>query len=270
MLHPKLLESINTPHIRVFLETAEGHLDDSLVGLGNSSINLAEQANLGMNLPMIMHGSSLLYEVGDEVERDTVANYTENLDKVKLCKLIPSDQQEIYKSSGGRKATPCPPVGPAFGSKGVKIMAFYNDDNARIAGKASYVIPVDITIYNDKSFTFILKALPTSILIEAVHPTSVSQIPHPQVDKRDMSEVYGSAISASSGMHSHSIGHSHRQDQDQYSACGNNVKAIALEVEEEVGSRLKALRLLGWGTIGCLDGNHFPLPSMGAAAAALK
>ncbi|KAK7327791.1 hypothetical protein VNO77_21882 [Canavalia gladiata] len=63
------------------------------------------------------------------------------------------------------KATPAPPVGPALGSKGVNIMAFCKDYNARTADKAGYVIPVEITVFDDKSFTFILKTPPASVLL---------------------------------------------------------------------------------------------------------
>ncbi|CAI9093340.1 OLC1v1028820C1 [Oldenlandia corymbosa var. corymbosa] len=63
------------------------------------------------------------------------------------------------------KATPSPPVGPALGSKGVNIMAFCKDYNARTADKAGYVIPVEITVYDDRSFTFILKTPPASVLL---------------------------------------------------------------------------------------------------------
>ncbi|KAH9311031.1 hypothetical protein KI387_026066, partial [Taxus chinensis] len=63
------------------------------------------------------------------------------------------------------KATPAPPVGPALGSKGVNIMAFCKEYNARTADKAGYVIPVEITIFDDKSFTFILKTPPASVLL---------------------------------------------------------------------------------------------------------
>ncbi|KAG4958184.1 hypothetical protein JHK87_034817 [Glycine soja] len=63
------------------------------------------------------------------------------------------------------KATPAPPVGPALGSKGVNIMAFCKDYNARTADKPGYVIPVEITVYHDKSFTFILKTPPASVLL---------------------------------------------------------------------------------------------------------
>lgn len=62
------------------------------------------------------------------------------------------------------KATPAPPVGPALGSKGVNIMAFCKEYNAKTADKAGYVIPVEITVYDDKSFTFILKTPPASVL----------------------------------------------------------------------------------------------------------
>lgn len=63
------------------------------------------------------------------------------------------------------KATPAPPVGPALGSKGVNIMAFCKEYNAKTADKAGYVIPVEITVYDDKSFTFILKTPPASVLL---------------------------------------------------------------------------------------------------------
>ncbi|GAB2275290.1 60S ribosomal protein L11 [Dionaea muscipula] len=63
------------------------------------------------------------------------------------------------------KATPAPPVGPALGSKGVNIMAFCKDYNARTADKAGFVVPVEITVFDDKSFTFILKTPPASVLL---------------------------------------------------------------------------------------------------------
>ncbi|GLJ25740.1 hypothetical protein SUGI_0492880 [Cryptomeria japonica] len=64
------------------------------------------------------------------------------------------------------KATPAPPVGPALGSKGVNIMAFCKEYNAKTSDKAGYVIPVEITIFDDKSFTFILKTPPASVLLK--------------------------------------------------------------------------------------------------------
>uniref|UniRef100_A0A453J5Z9 Large ribosomal subunit protein uL11c n=1 Tax=Aegilops tauschii subsp. strangulata TaxID=200361 RepID=A0A453J5Z9_AEGTS len=63
------------------------------------------------------------------------------------------------------KATPAPPVGPALGAKGVNIMAFCKDYNAKTADKPGYIIPVEITVFDDKSFTFILKTPPASVLL---------------------------------------------------------------------------------------------------------
>ncbi|CAK9881545.1 unnamed protein product [Sphagnum jensenii] len=63
------------------------------------------------------------------------------------------------------KATPAPPVGPALGSKGVNIMAFCKEYNAKTADKPGYVIPVEITVFDDKSFTFVLKTPPASVLL---------------------------------------------------------------------------------------------------------
>jgi large subunit ribosomal protein L11 len=64
------------------------------------------------------------------------------------------------------KANPAPPVGPALGQHGVNIMAFCKDYNARTANQAGTIIPVEITVYDDRSFTFITKTPPTSDLIK--------------------------------------------------------------------------------------------------------
>jgi len=66
----------------------------------------------------------------------------------------------------GGKATPAPPVGPALGQKGVNIMEFCKTFNARTQDKQGDVIPVVITVYQDKSFTFIMKTSPASVLIK--------------------------------------------------------------------------------------------------------
>ena len=63
------------------------------------------------------------------------------------------------------KATPAPPIGPALGQKGVNIVMFCKDYNAKTADKAGYIIPVEITVYDDKSYTFILKTPPASVLL---------------------------------------------------------------------------------------------------------
>ena len=63
------------------------------------------------------------------------------------------------------KANPSPPVGPALGQHGVNIMAFCKDFNARSAPLGDTIIPVVITVYADRSFTFIMKTPPASVLI---------------------------------------------------------------------------------------------------------
>ncbi len=64
------------------------------------------------------------------------------------------------------KANPAPPVGPALGQHGVNIMAFCKEYNAQTQSQAGMVIPVEITVYEDRSFTFILKTPPASVLIK--------------------------------------------------------------------------------------------------------
>ncbi len=64
------------------------------------------------------------------------------------------------------KANPAPPVGPALGQHGVNIMAFCKDYNARTASQTGQVIPVEITVYEDRSFTFVTKTPPTSDLLK--------------------------------------------------------------------------------------------------------
>lgn len=64
------------------------------------------------------------------------------------------------------KATPAPPVGPALGQHGVNIMGFCKEFNAKTAAQAGYIIPVVITVYQDRSFSFILKTPPAAVLIK--------------------------------------------------------------------------------------------------------
>ena len=64
------------------------------------------------------------------------------------------------------KATPAPPVGPALGQHGVNIVQFTKDFNARTADQPGMIIPVVITVYNDKSFSFVTKTPPAAVLLK--------------------------------------------------------------------------------------------------------
>ena len=66
----------------------------------------------------------------------------------------------------GGKATPAPPIGPALGQAGVNIMQFCKEFNAKTAEQIGTIIPVVITVYEDRSFTFELKTPPASVLLK--------------------------------------------------------------------------------------------------------
>jgi len=77
------------------------------------------------------------------------------------------------------KATPAPPVGPALGQHGVNIMQFVKDYNERTAGQVGLVVPVEITIFEDRSFNFVTKTPPAADLIKkAIGLEKGSAVPH--------------------------------------------------------------------------------------------
>ena len=77
------------------------------------------------------------------------------------------------------KATPAPPVGPALGQHGVNIMGFCKEFNAKTANQAGLIIPVVITVYQDRSFSFILKTPPAAVLLKkACNIKSGSGVPN--------------------------------------------------------------------------------------------
>jgi len=77
------------------------------------------------------------------------------------------------------KATPAPPVGPALGQHGVNIMGFCKEFNAKTSDQVGMIIPVVITVYQDRSFSFILKTPPAAILLKkAVGLESGSGVPN--------------------------------------------------------------------------------------------
>ena len=92
-------------------------------------------------------------------------------------------------------ANPAPPVGPALGAQGVNIMAFCKDFNARTTDQNGMILPVVITVYSDKSFTFILKSPPASVLLKkAANIASGSARPNQdkvgKVSKKQLLEIY--------------------------------------------------------------------------------
>ena len=73
---------------------------------------------------------------------------------------------EIKLQIPAGQANPAPPVGPALGQHGVNIMAFCKEFNAKTKDQPGMILPVVITVYSDKSFTFILKSPPASVLLK--------------------------------------------------------------------------------------------------------
>jgi len=79
----------------------------------------------------------------------------------------------------GGQASPAPPVGPALGQHGVNIMEFVKSFNAQTQGDVGTTIPVEITVFEDRSFTFILKSPPAAVLIkQAIALAKGSAEPH--------------------------------------------------------------------------------------------
>jgi large subunit ribosomal protein L11 len=92
------------------------------------------------------------------------------------------------------KATPAPPVGPALGQHGVNIMGFCKEFNERTAKDAGLIIPVVITVYADRSFTFVTKTPPASVLIKkACKLEKGSGVPHREkvakLSKEDLKKI---------------------------------------------------------------------------------
>ncbi len=85
----------------------------------------------------------------------------------------------IKLQAPGGQASPAPPVGPALGQHGINIMEFVKAFNAQTAGDMGVTIPVEITVYEDRSFTFVTKTPPAAVLIrQAINIEKGSSEPH--------------------------------------------------------------------------------------------
>lgn len=102
------------------------------------------------------------------------------------------------------QATPAPPVGPALGQHGVNIMAFCKDFNGRTANQAGMIIPVEISVFEDRSFTFITKTPPAAVLLKKAAgiekasgepQVKVAQVPRSKV--REIAELKMPDLNAS-------------------------------------------------------------------------
>lgn len=111
------------------------------------------------------------------------------------------------------KATPAPPVGPALGQAGVNIMAFVKDFNERTAKQAGLIIPVEITVFEDRSFTFITKTPPAAVLLKKAagiekasgepNKTKVAKLPREkarEIAESKMPDLNAASIEAATSM----------------------------------------------------------------------
>ena len=111
------------------------------------------------------------------------------------------------------KATPAPPVGPALGQAGVNIMAFVKEFNDRTAQQVGLIIPVEISVYEDRSFTFITKTPPAAILLKKAagiekasgepNKTKVAKLPRAKVQEiaeLKMKDLNAGSIEAATSM----------------------------------------------------------------------
>ncbi len=97
------------------------------------------------------------------------------------------------------KANPAPPVGPALGQHGVDIMGFCKDFNARSAKLGETIVPVEITVYADRSYTFIMKSAPASVLLKKAAGLPAAKKPgsgSPEPNRKKVGKVTRAQVEA--------------------------------------------------------------------------
>ncbi len=115
---------------------------------------------------------------------------------------------QIKLQAVGGQASPAPPVGPALGQHGVNIMEFVKAFNAQTQGDTGTVIPVVITVYEDRSFTFVTKSPPAAVLIkQALSLEKGSAEPHmTKVGQITQDQLYEIAEKKKKDLNAHDVG----------------------------------------------------------------
>lgn len=113
--------------------------------------------------PRAVARATPLVDTPSNVEAATTGSHYRACEPQMMAKKV---QQIIKLAINAGKANPSPPIGPALGGAGVNIMMFCKEYNARTQKEMGKIIPVEITVFEDKSFTFVLKTPPTSSLLK--------------------------------------------------------------------------------------------------------
>lgn len=134
------------------------------------------------------------------------------------------------------KANPAPPIGPALGAAGVNIMAFCKDFNAKTQDQAGDILPVEITVYSDKSFTFITKQPPASrMILKSLGIESGSKVPNREkVGKLSKKQVEEIAKKKYPDMGVRSL-------QSAMRMVAGTARSMGIDVEEGAGDAASAM-----------------------------
>ena len=109
----------------------------------------------------------MLIEEGFAMNSKAVGGIPDNTTNFRRCRKMAKKVEGYIKLQiEAGKATPAPPVGPALGQHGLNIVQFTKDFNARTADQPGMIIPVVITVYQDKSFSFVTKTPPAAVLLK--------------------------------------------------------------------------------------------------------